>query len=152
MLKRTHLALGFALAFYFMPNIKSNKFIFLGIVLFASILPDIETGFLSKGKGGLLNFWPFKWFKNKNWLFHTYTFLIPIIIFFSFFYPVWAFPFFLGYSFHLFLDSFSPQGITPFWPLKKKSTGMITPGGKIDFVLFYVFIILDIALFAKLFF
>ena len=42
--------------------------------------------------------------------------------------------FFLGYFFHLLIDSFNPSGITWF-PLTKKSKGTITTGGLTEKVL-----------------
>src|SRR3989344_5551677 len=125
MLKRTHLALGLAAGLYFFPHIKTDKILFLIIVIAASVLPDLESGFSApkKHKGFSLKSTNLSF--HKNWLFHTYTLLIIVSILLTISYPVIAFPFFLGYSFHLFLDSFSSQGISPFWPLKKRSTGSI---------------------------
>jgi membrane-bound metal-dependent hydrolase YbcI (DUF457 family) len=151
MLKRTHLAIGFAVAFYFMPHIQSNAFIFLGIVLLASLLPDIESGFAAPKRHKLLAIQPLKFLTHRNWIFHTYTLLAFMAIILAFIYPPAAFPFFLGYSFHLFVDSFSPTGIRPFWPMKGRSTGKIVPGGRIDKILFYTFSIVAFALLVKLF-
>lgn len=136
MLRRTHLALGLALAFYFLPVIKSDKLIFFAVVIVASMLPDIESGFSSPGK----KMFGLKTGAHKNYLLHTYTLLIPVTIIIALYYPTIALPFFVGYSFHLFIDSFSPQGIRPFWPFKTLSKGSISPGGKIDKVLFYTFV------------
>jgi inner membrane protein len=84
---------------------------------------------------------------------HSYTLCIAIALALAFFYPILAFPFFLGYSSHLFLDAFTPDGIKPFWPfIKKKSTGKIDTGGKVDLAIFTVMIFVNIALLAKLFF
>ncbi|MCA9485970.1 MAG: metal-dependent hydrolase [Nanoarchaeota archaeon] len=151
MLKRTHLAIGFAVAFYFMPHINTNAFIFLGIVLIASIFPDIESGFSAPKRHKLFAIQPLKWITHKNLIFHTYTLLIILSIVLALIYPPSAFPFFLGYSFHLFVDSFSPQGIRPFWPIKGRSTGKIVPGGRIDMILFYIFSVVAFALLIKLF-
>ena len=43
-------------------------------------------------------------------------------------------------------DSFTIQGIKPFWPIKYISKGLIRTGGKIDKVLFFTFVIIDIIL------
>jgi membrane-bound metal-dependent hydrolase YbcI (DUF457 family) len=150
MLKRTHLALGIGIALYFLPHMESNKLIFFGTVLAATLLPDIESGFSAPKRNKVFSILPKNVF-HKNRFIHTYTLLIPLTIILAILYPVIAFPFFLGYSFHLFLDAFSQQGIQPFWPLKNRSTGRITPGGSIDRILFYVFVIFDVALFVKLF-
>ncbi|MFH1290179.1 MAG: metal-dependent hydrolase [Nanoarchaeota archaeon] len=151
MLRRTHLALGLAVGLYFVPHIKSNAWVFLAVVLISSVLPDIESGFAAPKRHKIFSLQPTKWIFHKNRILHTYTFLIIVSAILTFFYPPLAFPFFLGYSFHLFMDSFSPQGLRPLWPLKGTSTGSIVPGGRVDKVLFYVFVIFDIALLVKLF-
>jgi len=151
MLRRTHLALGLAGGLYFLPHIKTNPLLFLGVVLLATLIPDIESGFAAPKRHKIFSLQPTKWIFHKNRILHTYTMVIPLTIIIALSYPSLAFPFFLGYSFHLFLDSFSPEGVRPFWPLKGKSTGSIIPGGRVDKILFYVFIMVDFALFAKLF-
>ncbi|MBU0906944.1 MAG: metal-dependent hydrolase [Nanoarchaeota archaeon] len=144
MLKRTHIALGLAIALYFLPHINGNKFIFLGVVLLASLLPDLESGFAAARHHGLFGLDQTKMVYHKNHIIHTYTFLIPLTIILAIISPFLALPFFLGYSFHIFLDSFSINGIRPFWPLKHKAHGKISPGGHIDHVLFYIFLGMDV--------
>jgi len=78
--------------------------------------------------------------------FHSYTFCIPASIALSFIFPILALPFFLGYSFHIFADSFTPQGIRPFWPFKAVSKGPVTSGSKLDDVVFWLFAMLDVLL------
>jgi membrane-bound metal-dependent hydrolase YbcI (DUF457 family) len=152
MLKRTHLALGFAVALYFLPHINGGQLTFLGIVILASLLPDIESGFASVKKHLHLPLPHHHPAHNHHSMFHlprllhTYTFLFPITLFLAFYQPRIALPFFLGYSFHLFLESFTLKGIQPFWPLKQYSHGRIAPGGKIDRILFMVFAGLDVLL------
>ena len=152
MLKRTHLALGIAIAFYFLPHIQTNKFIFLGVVLLASLLPDIESGFAAAQRHSLFSLQPTENVYHKNHLLHTYTFLILITIAIAIYYPVLALPFFLGYSFHLFIDSFSPNGIRPFWPLRHRTKGKIVPSGGIDKILFVIFLGMDVLLIIRFMF
>ena len=54
--------------------------------------------------------------------------------------------FFIGYSIHLILDSFTRDGIQPFWPLKTRSSGFIASGGRIEETLFFSLILLDVFL------
>mgnify|MGYP001576810429 CR=1 FL=1 len=145
MLKRTHLALGVAVALYFLPHV-NNKLIFLATVIISTMLPNLEQ-VLSRGKveGALKQV-----FMHRGIL-HTYTLCIAASIFLAFFYPMFALPFFLGYSFHLTLDAFTTDGIRPFWPLKRRSTGKIRTGSKVDSTIFYILILFDLALFIKLF-
>ncbi len=151
MLKRTHLALALAAGLYFLPHIRTDKTVFLLVVLVSSFLPDLESGFAAPQRNKIFSLKPMSTIFHKNRLMHTYTFLIAISIILIIIYPVITFPFFLGYSFHLFIDSFSPQGIRPFWPAKNRSTGRITPGGRVDKVVFYVLVGVDIALLVKIF-
>ncbi|MFH1802502.1 MAG: metal-dependent hydrolase [archaeon] len=143
MLRRTHLALGVAIALYFLPHIKEGQLTFLGLTILASILPDMETGFSTIKKHHPTHHHSIF---HRPHILHTYTFLFPITIIVAFYYPMIALPLFLGYSFHLFLDSFSPNGIRPFWPLKQHSHGKIAPGGRIDRMLFIIFLSLDVLL------
>lgn len=145
MLRRTHLALGAAIALYFLPHIKEAQFAFLGITILASLLPDLETGFSAVRRNRIFSHNTHSIF-HKNRILHTYTLLFPITILIAFYFPRIALPFFLGYSFHLFLDSFSPQGIRPFWPLKTHSHGRMAPGGRIDRTLFMIFLAVDVLL------
>lgn len=153
MLFRTHLALGVAVALYFLPHIEYNEVLFFAIVLLASMVPDLENGFTSmkKRKGGALLGKPNLLF-HKNGLLHTYTVLVILAIIVALVWPRAAFPFFLGYSFHLFIDSFSQQGIRPFWPLKRRTVGRIAPGGNIDQGIFYALILVNFMLIVRLVF
>lgn len=148
MLLRTHVAVGLAVAFYFLPHVV-NKLYFIPVVLIASTLPDIDTGYSSIGRKKI--FRPVQLMTKHRGIFHTYTLCIAVSILFAFFYPVIALPFFLGYSFHLILDTFTPQGITPFWPLKIRVSGNVKTGGTIDTAIFYISLIFAVALLIKFF-
>ncbi len=140
MIWKTHFAIGFAAALYFSTRV-NRPLIFIPIVLLASLLPDIDSGFSKLGKKPI--FRPVQMASSHRGIFHSYTFCIAASIIIAFFYPVLALPFFLGYSFHLFADSFTPQGIRPFWPLKSTSSGLVAAGGRIDKTIFYIFVIID---------
>ena len=148
MLLRTHIAVGLAVAFYFLPHVV-NKLYFLPVVLIASALPDIDTGYSSIGRRKI--FRPVQLMTRHRGIFHTYTFCILVSLLFALYYPVLALPFFLGYSFHLILDSFTPQGIVPFWPFRIKVEGKIKTGGSIDSTIFYASLIFAAALLVKFF-
>ena len=137
---RTHLAIGMALALLFLPNI-NEKILFIPIILIASILPDLDSGFSNVGKNFI--FKPVQMVSAHRGIFHSLTICIIAAILLSFAYPPMSFPFFLGYSFHLLADSFTPNGIKPFWPLKTKVEGRITTGGKIEDVILIVLLVLD---------
>ncbi len=148
MLSRTHLAIGLAVSLYFLPHVV-NKIVFIPIVLVASLLPDIDSGYSKLGKKKI--FMPVQMLSNHRGIFHTYTLCIVASILLTFIYPVSALPFFLGYSFHLIADSFTPQGIRPFWPLRVRVAGGIKTGGSIDTTIFYISLIVAAALLVSLF-
>jgi len=143
MIKRTHLAIGLVVALYFLSHVE-NKFIFIPVVLFSSLLPDIDSVYSTIGKHKI--FRPLQLIFKHRGVFHSYTFCIFVTVLFAFFYPILALPFFLGYSFHLFADSFTHEGIKPFWPLKLESSGNIRVNGTIEHAIFWVFVLLSILL------
>ncbi len=148
MQKKTYLVLGIGVALYFLPHI-SNKPLFLVSVLISSFLPDLFSFFPIPGRRKM-HFSKDEVIKPNDFL-HTYTVCVIISILLALFYPLLAFPFFIGYSFHLALDSFSVRGIKPFWPFKKVSAGPINPGGKTEKTIFIMLIIFDVALLLKSF-
>jgi membrane-bound metal-dependent hydrolase YbcI (DUF457 family) len=148
MLKRTHLAVGLGVALYFLPFIK-HPVSFIPIVLIASLIP--ELGNLSHTGEHVFLKSIGKIFSPFNKILRSYTLLVAISIILALFYPILALPFFLGYSFTLSLDTFTKEGIQPFWPSKKKTSGHIETGNRVDRTIFYVLIVVDIALLIKLF-
>ena len=148
MIKKTHLAIGLAISLYFLPFVK-YKLLFIPIILIASLLPDIDSRFSHVGKKKI--FRPVQIFFEHRGPLHSYTVCIIISLIFAFFYPIFALPFFLGYSFHLLADSFTVRGIKPFWPLKYVSNGIIKTGGLTDRSIFWCFAVMDVFLFVLLF-
>lgn len=143
MIWRTHLAIGLALALYFSNHV-SKPLIFIPIVLISSFFPDIDSRFSYIGKRIL--FRPVQAISPHRGIIHSYTMCILLSLLIAFFLPVLALPFFLGYVFHLFADSFTPQGIKPFWPLRAVSKGSVTTGGNADRVIFYTFVLINLVL------
>jgi membrane-bound metal-dependent hydrolase YbcI (DUF457 family) len=148
MLSKTHLSVGFANALYFLPFV-TNKLIFFPIALFASILPDIDTPLSKVGNKKILR--PLQWLFSHRGFIHSYSFCILISLLFALYIPVLAFPFFLGYSFHLFLDSFTIDGIRAFYPSNKTYNGPVRVGGSIENVILISMIVVDFALLVHLF-
>ena len=140
MLKRTHLAIGLAVALYFLPLV-NNQVLFFAVVMISSILPDVDSSVSSIGRRVI--FRPLQAMVKHRGFLHSYTFCIGIAVVLAFFFPILALPFFLGYSFHLFADSFTPRGIKPFWPFKVESKGIVKTGGRLDRVVFYSFLVVN---------
>lgn len=142
MFKRVHLMIGFFVALYFLPNV-SNKIVFIPVVLIASLIPDIDAVVAPKKDYKLVRKLKSKSYKD---FMHSYTICILLSLVIAFFYPLLALPFFIGYSFHLFFDSLTVPGTRPFWPLKARSKGFITPGGKAEKIITLVLGILSVFL------
>lgn len=141
MLLRTHLAFTILLLIIFIPSV-SNKLLFLGVVLIAGLLPDIDSGFSTVGKHKVFKI--FQFFIRHRGFIHSFTFCMAVTIAIAFVFPVASLGFFLGYGFHLFLDSFTIEGIMPFWPLRKKSYWHIKTGGRIESSFFLTIVLIDI--------
>ncbi len=143
MLARTHLAIGAFLVILLLPHI-TYKWVYIPIVIIASLLPDIDTGFSTLGRKAY--FRPVQWFTRHRGIWHSFTLCLLISLVLAAFVPVMALPFFLGYGFHLFADMFTIEGIRPFWPWSGESKGKIRTGGTIEKAIFVVFLIVDAAL------
>jgi len=141
MLQRTHLAITifFILAFI---SIVEHKLVFVLVALFATFLPDLDSRYSKLGHRKIARILQF--FTKHRGMIHSFTFLLSVTILLILVLPVVALGFFLGYGLHLFADAFTPEGIKSFYPWKRKSTGGIKTGGRIEIIVFVVFLILDI--------
>jgi len=147
---RTHLVFGIliGLAFLNVFNIPS-PWLFIFVVMVGASLPDID---MHKSKvGGLMK--PFSYlinlFLGHRGLIHSLIMaFVMYFLFWALFGLNYAAAIFIGYSSHLFLDSFTPKGIRPFWPLKPKLSGMIKSGGILEIGLFFLFLVAVILLLA----
>jgi len=134
MFKKIHLLIGFFAAIFFLPDV-NNKLVFFPVVMIASLIPDLDSIIARKKDYKILK--PLKSKSYKDFM-HSYTLCIILSALLAFFYPILALPFFIGYSFHLFFDSLTVPGTTPFWPLKIKSKGFIVPGGKTEKIITFI--------------
>ena len=146
---KTHLAIGLAVALFFAPHV-TEPLLFIPIVLVSSLFPDVDSGFSYIGKNPLSK--PVQMTTDHRGIVHSYTFCVALSILIALLFPIAALPFFLGYSFHLFADAFTVQGIRPFWPFKGVSKGFIKSGGLTDKVIFYTLAIADLVLIAVMIF
>jgi len=148
MLLKTHLAFAVLLIILFLKHINS-KFVFVILVLIATVLPDLDSGFSSWGRH--LIFKPLQFFTKHRGIIHSFTFAILASVLLAIFWPVAALGFFTGFSVHLICDSFTHDGIQPFWPFRAKSSGFITSGGRVEESLFFALSLVDIFLFFVVF-
>ncbi len=145
MLTRTHLAITLFFVLIFISYIE-NKAVFVVVAFLATLIPDIDSKYSKSGNKKTFRLLQF--FVNHRGFFHSYIFLLLITLFFALFIPVLAFAFFLGYSVHLFTDSFTKKGIQPFYPYKKTLSGSIRTGGRIEIIVFTFFVLADLFLIA----
>jgi inner membrane protein len=148
MLLKTHMTFAVFLIILFFKHVTS-PWIFALMVVVATILPDLDSGFSSFGRH--LIFRPLQLLTKHRGIVHSFSFAILASIVLAIFWPVLSLGFFVGYSVHLILDSFTKDGIQPFWPFRIRSSGFITSGGRIEDTLFFTLIILDIVLFFGVF-
>ncbi|MEI6731477.1 MAG: metal-dependent hydrolase [archaeon] len=148
MLSRTHIAFAVMFILLFFNSVHS-KFIFVVVVLFSSLLPDLDSMHSKLGNRWFLR--PLQWFVKHRGMLHSLTFSVIIALLLDFFLPVLAFPFFLGYASHILLDSFTIEGIRPFWPLKAEVKGWLKTDGTSEKLTFVVLVIVNVLLLAYIF-
>lgn len=143
MLIKTHLAITGFFALLLFPFVE-DKLVFLSIAFISTYLPDIDSRFSSLGHRFFSRILQF--FTNHRGLIHSFSFLFLATIFFVLFFPVLSLGFFTGYASHLFADSFTRDGIQPFYPSKKILKGFLVTGSIFEKGIFVIFFILDILL------
>tara|TARA_Y100000310_G_C20597240_1_gene771152 strand:+ start:978 stop:1430 length:453 start_codon:yes stop_codon:yes gene_type:complete len=148
MLLKTHLAFAVLMIILFLEHV-NHKFTFALLVLIATVLPDLDSGFSSWGRH--LIFRPLQFFTKHRGIIHSFTFGVLVSVILAFFWPIASLGFFIGFSVHLICDSFTVDGIKPFWPLKMKSSGFIRSGRRVEESLFFGLIFVDVVLFFIIF-
>ena len=144
MLIKTHLAITLFFVLLFISFVKM-PLLFLAVALIATYIPDIDSKHSKIGHHFFLR--PLQWFARHRGFVHSFTFLILVTLGFALFLPFIALAFFLGYCSHLIADSFTIEGIRPFYPNKRVSRGRIRTGGLSETNIFIAFILLDLFLF-----
>ncbi len=144
MMLKTHLAMTVLVILLFLGHV-SNKFLFMFVIIIATFLPDIDTGFSTLGRNIYVK--PLQFFVRHRGILHSFTFCIAVSFVLAYFIPGVSLAFFLGYGFHLFLDAFTKEGIMPFWPWRKTSSWHFRTGGRVETSLFVSLIVIDLLLF-----
>jgi len=144
MLYRTHFAISVMAILLFLAHV-SNKVVFVVVALIATLLPDLDSPQSLLGRKKIAK--PIQMISEHRGLFHSFTFLLLITLFFALFIPIIALPFFLAYSLHILADSFTHEGIRPFYPLKNSINGKIKTGGRYEFTILVTVLITDVVLF-----
>lgn len=148
MMLKTHLAIGAFLTLLFLPSVM-YKLVFVIVVMGCTLLPDIDMSQSYLGKRKFLR--PLQWFVKHRGFFHSFTLTVAVSLFFAFYIPILALPFFLGYSGHLIGDALTSEGIRPFWPFKHEIKWKVKTDGKLEKITFYLIMIINVILFIRLF-
>ena len=143
MMMRTHLLFGVLLALFFFPHV-TTPVIFVTLVVIASLLPDVDSMHSYVGRSIFLR--PLQWVMRHRGFLHSVTFAVFVSFILVLFIPVTSFPFFIGYVGHLLLDSFTIEGIRPWWPSKEEWKGSIVTGSSVESGIFYGMIVCGIVL------
>lgn len=144
MLLKTHLMLAVLLIMVLLPYTQ-NQILFIGVVLIATIIPDLDSSCSNFGRN--IIFRPIQFFVKHRGIMHTFTFVLIVFFILDKYYPLVAFPFLIGYSWHLITDSLTKKGIRILWPLKFRIRGFLTTGGKLEDILFIGVAFLNVFLF-----
>ena len=143
MMFKTHLAFGFLVGLFSISHFHpSNQILFLVLVVFASILPDIDHPKSKLGK----YFKPIGFLFEHRGFFHS-LFVLPVIALLLYLLTknfVYCLPILIGYSSHLITDMLTKEGIMPFHPLSRKAIrGFMYTGKGAEYILFIVLLVLD---------
>ena len=120
-----------------------NEYVFLAIVVFGALLPDIDTASFISRKLKLRSLSLF--FKHRGF-FHSILQLVFFIIiaFLISGCPYYSIAILIGFASHLIFDSLTKQGVAWFWPSKVRIKGRHRTGSWFDWFLLVVFIIVDL--------
>ncbi|NQU98109.1 metal-dependent hydrolase [Candidatus Woesearchaeota archaeon] len=143
MLGRTHLVVAFFVFLLLSLFLDvSNPVLFAFFLLFGSLFPDIDRSSSILGRKAKF----VSWFFSHRGFFHSfYAMILFSLVIYLLFDLVLALAFLIGFSSHLFLDSFTKLGIS-FFLVDKKIRGRLVTGGLFDKAMLLAFSFLDIYL------
>lgn len=144
MMFRTHLVFAFLVGLIFLELSRGNKYLFLAIILISGVIVDIDYPKSKVGRKFFFISKPVNFLFGHRSLFHSLFFVLILSFFVFLIFGDYYKAVFIGYSSHLFLDSFTRQGIMLFYPFKFKVKGVIKTGKLFEGILFFVFIFLSL--------
>ena len=141
MMFKTHVAFGFLAGILSIQYLHPlNQILFIAIVMFGALLPDIDHPQSKIGrKFKIVGFL----FEHRGF-FHSFLMipLISVLIFYFTHSYALIMPLGIGYGSHLISDAVTKEGIMPLHPLTKlRIRGFIRTGGALEYVLFFLIII-----------
>jgi len=147
MIFRTHIAFSFLiglLAYFY--DFVDNWILFFLFLFIGAGFPDIDHSKSKFGRNFLSRIIGF--FSKHRRISHSLFFGIAIAYLFFLYDKDAGFGFLLGFFSHAALDSFTKEGINFLYPFGKFNVkGFIRTGGKLETVLFYALVILDVIVF-----
>jgi len=144
MLLRTHLAISLFFILVCLSSV-SSKLIFILFVLIGTIIPDIDSKKSFGGNFKILR--PIQLLFTHRGFFHSLLFMVLVLIFLKYVFPVGMFGFFVGFLSHIIADIFTIEGIRVFYPFNFKFFGFVKTG-ELSETLFLLFVVVvDIFLF-----
>ncbi len=144
MLARTHLAFGFLSALALLPfiNAGSNKYLFFGAVLIASLFPDIDQPNSKISNNIPLLSKIVNAFSKHRGIFHSAfcAFLLPGLVWY-FLSNIYGVALFIGYMSHLVIDGFTKSGINFLHPFAKLHlSGFVETGTMMEWIVLFVIV------------
>ena len=143
----THMSFALFLGLLVLRRVNTpiNNYLFMAVILIASILPDIDCA--DSFIGRKIN--PLSFLFKHRGFFHSLIMavILGIIVFFITQNSYYALGFITGFLSHLFLDSLTKTGTAFFWPSKARIRGVFGTGRLTDWILLIVFILLSLLLF-----
>ena len=144
MMFQTHLVFNLFIGLFLM-NYFSQKYLFLGLLLFGSLLPDIDNPYSKLGRkikpvSGLIKF-----IFGHRGFFHSLIFpiLIYVILRYIFDLKLIGIAILIGYVLHLVIDGLTKEGVNYFYPFAKfRMSGFIKTGGMLEWLIFCVLVFL----------
>ncbi len=143
---KTHLALAFLAGIIYLSLFKNvNSYIFFPLVLFFSLLPDIDhsKSYISR-KFPIISAPIYFFFKHRGFFHSIFPAIILFILFEYLHYPSIAFGILIGYFAHLIGDGLTKQGVNflnPFSTLVLQ--GPIATGSLTEFIIFIILVAID---------
>ncbi len=141
---KTHAAFGFlsglfALSF-FSP---SNQILFICLVMFGALLPDIDHPKSKLGRNAKIIGYLFE----HRGFFHSFL-VIPVIGALIYYFTdslIYVIPLGVGYASHLISDAITKEGIMPLHPLTRlRFRGFIRTGGVFEYLFFVLILALSV--------
>jgi len=126
---KTHLLFSLFLALLIFNYFNLNPYLFVIILVFSAILPDIDHGKSWIGrKLKLFSFIINLIFKHRRFI-HSIIFASIAALIIRIFLGLYWIPFYIGYLSHLVLDAFTKQGVYLFYPSNFRIKGWVKVNG-----------------------